>query len=63
MPATEPELTPEERFRELAAILAAGILRLRIRPGAAVSAPEESAESSRNSLDACRQQSPHDHAG
>jgi hypothetical protein len=47
MPTTELELTPEERFREIAAILAVGLLRLRTgrKP------PEESPESSGISLD------------
>ena len=54
-PDSLPEIprTPEERQREVAAILATGLLRLRTRPelapGAAVSAahaaPEESLES------------------
>ncbi len=50
--------TPQERLREVAAILAAGLLRLRTRPGlapgAAVSgqhaAPEKAAESGGNPL-------------
>jgi len=63
MPATELEITPEERFREIATILAAGILRLRTRPSAHVITPEESAESSGISLDACHPRSPYIHAG
>jgi len=54
MPATEPDLTPEERFREIATILAAGLLRLRILPETTASSPTsipgKSSESPRNSL-------------
>jgi hypothetical protein len=55
MPTTEPDLTPEERFREVAAILAAGILRLRTdrKP------TEESPESSGISLDGGSPRLPH----
>ncbi len=59
MPATEIELTPEERFREVAAILAAGLLRLRTGRMPL----EEPQESSGISLDAGRPRLPHVHAG
>ena len=67
MPATEPNLTSEERFHEIATVLAAGLLRLRILPETTASSPTnipgKSSESRRNSLDGCRKSSPHDHAG
>ena len=56
-PTDPASMTPEERLVEVAAILAAGVLRLRSR--AAVSAPvglpESSQESGRNCLDDCRE--------
>jgi hypothetical protein len=67
MPATESHLTPEDRFREIATILAAGLLRLRTHPEGppciAKSGPGKSPESRRNTLDGGPKSSPHDHAG
>jgi len=67
MPATEPNLTPEERFHEIATILAGGLLRLRTLPETPPSPPKstpgKSPESRRNVLDGGRKSSPHDHAG
>jgi len=55
MPATESHLTAEDRFHEIATILAAGLLRLRTRPEAppctAKSRSGKSPESRRNVLD------------
>jgi len=59
MPSPEPELSPEERFREVAAILAAGLMRLRTgrKP------TEDPSESSGIMLDAGHPQLPHVLAG
>jgi hypothetical protein len=71
MPSPEPELTPEERFREVASILAAGLLRLSLEGG--VRSPEKDGRTRRaptdsrlrtpdfgkNSLDAGRPRLPH----
>ena len=55
MPTTDENLSPGERFREIASILAAGILRLRTRADSVASCPESSANNSpkycRKSLD------------
>lgn len=61
MSTTDLPPTPEERFREVAAILAAGLLRLRTRPQLAAAtdilgehaAPEESSESCQKALGFC----------
>ena len=58
MSTTDVPLSPEERFREVAAILAAGILRLRTHPQFAATAdmpgehaaPTESSESAQKAL-------------
>ena len=55
-PAVDPtHLTPEDRFREVAAVLARGLLRLHARPAAACPAehlgPENSPDSSPNCLE------------
>jgi hypothetical protein len=58
MPTTDLPPTPEERFHEVAAILAAGLLRLRTRPQIAATEdipgehaiPPESSESVQKSL-------------
>ena len=58
MSTTDLPPTPEERFREVAAILAAGILRLRTRPQMAATTdilgehavPTESSESAQKAL-------------
>ena len=71
MRATEAELTPDQRRRELAAILAAGILRLRTRPGSlpepAMSGPDgaakKSSDSGQKSLAVPGPPSPHGPAG
>jgi hypothetical protein len=47
--ADSPSLTPEDRFREVAAVLAAGLLRIHARAPAAV--PEKSLNSSPNCLE------------
>jgi hypothetical protein len=49
MPATDQDLTPAERLREIASILASGILRLRTLPESTASGPESSPEKSRES--------------
>ena len=56
LPKAEADLTPAERLQEIAAILAAGILRLHTRPESMPepasdgpeSAPEKSLDSARN---------------
>jgi len=71
MHQTDAELSPDERRREIAAILAAGILRLTTRPQAmpehADSAPQNGSEklsdSSQKGLDLSATQSPHVPAG
>ena len=61
LPAEEDaHLTPDERRREIAAILAAGILRLRTCPE---SAPEELSDSAQKPLDLSAPGSPHVPAG
>jgi hypothetical protein len=58
MPTTDLPPTPEERFREVAVILAAGLLRLKTRPQVAPTvgisradgAPQKSSESAQISL-------------
>jgi len=58
MHTTDVPLSPEERLREVAAILAAGLLRVRTRPQLAAladmpgepAAPKEPAESSQKPL-------------
>jgi len=58
MSTTDVPLSPDERFREVAAILAAGLLRLRTRPQLAATAempgphaaPTESSESFQKAL-------------
>jgi hypothetical protein len=44
-------LTPEDRFREVAAVLAAGLLRLHARNAAAGAAPNNPQNSSLNCLE------------
>ena len=56
MPPPDPNLTPDRRLRELAALLAAGLRRLRTRPSLSPSAgrppgPEKSLESRRDCLE------------
>ena len=64
MPVPEADLTPDERLREVAAILARGVLRL--RPGVDVPAdpddsrpPEKLSESRRNCLEGVATSRPH----
>ena len=67
----EADLTPDERLCELAAILAAGILRLKTGPqlvatadvSAPDSVPEESSDSTQKRLDLSAPRSPHVLAG
>jgi hypothetical protein len=66
MHTTDARLTPMERLREVAAILAAGILRLRAipkpAPGAACSPesePDKLSESGRNPLEVSAEHVPH----
>jgi len=66
MQTTNARLSPMERLREVAAILATGILRLKIipksPPGAAyspTSEPEKLSESSRNPLEVSAKHGPH----
>ena len=71
MHPTEADLSPDERRRDIAAIFAAGILRLTTRPtilpGHADSSPrgrsEKLSDSGQNSLDSGRGTSPHVTAG
>jgi hypothetical protein len=71
MYTTDAELTPAERLHEIAAILAAGILRLRTRSGSTLesaalgekSDPERISDSAQERLDLSGTQSPHVHAG
>ena len=67
MHATEAELTPDQRRREIAAVLAAGILRLKIRPGSlpepCMSGPEKSSDSGQKPLALPALPSPHGPAG
>jgi len=71
MSTVDVPATPEDRLREVAAILAAGLLRLHARPdlaatsdipGSPATAPE-SPESSRNPLELPAHPSPHRPAG
>ena len=71
MPAVDLPATPEDRLSEVAAILAAGLLRLHSRPELAATsdipggpaAAQESPESSRNPLELPAHTSPHPPAG
>jgi len=71
MSTTDLPPTPEERFREVTAILAAGILRLQTRPQLAATsdmsgehaAPLESSESDRKALGFCAPPRTDPHAG
>ena len=70
MPTVDLPATPEDRLHEVAAILAAGLLRLHARPELATSdipggpaAAQESPESSRNPLELPAHPSPHRPAG
>ena len=71
MHQADADLSPNERRREIAAILAAGILRLKARPGclpeSATSgpkcAPEKLSDSAQKPLDLSATQSPHVHGG
>jgi hypothetical protein len=71
MHQTEADLSPDERRREIAAILAAGILRLTPRPqamperadSAAQNGTERLSDSSQKGLDLSAAQSPHVPAG
>jgi len=64
-------LSPEERLREVAGILAAGLLRLRTRPQLAATSdisgehvsPQESAESAQKALGLPATARPDPHAG
>jgi hypothetical protein len=68
---TEADLSPDERRREIAAILAAGVLRLSARPEAlpehtspgADDAPANSPDSAQKPLDLPAPPSPHVPAG
>jgi len=51
MDAHLPALSPEDRLIEVAALLAAGLLRLRTRPQLATTAGGRSAEFARNPLE------------
>jgi hypothetical protein len=71
MHTTDVPLAPEERLREVAAILAAGLLRLRTRPQLAATSdisgghvsPRESAESAQKALGLPATPRPDPHAG
>jgi len=71
MHTTDVPLSPEERLREVATILAAGLLRLRTRPQLAATSdtsgehvpPQESAESARKALGLPATARPGLHAG
>ena len=61
MHQTEAELSPDERRREIASILAAGVLRLKTRPGGV---PDPTAPRRRdNPLDLSAPPSPHGRTG
>jgi len=63
----DESLSPDERFHQVAAILAAGLLRLKSRPGAAaesdVSAGKEALDSARKSLECPAEKRLHVHTG
>ena len=64
MPVPEADLTPDERLREVAAVLARGVLRLRptarASPGSAeFRPPEKVSESRRNCLEGGAASRPH----
>lgn len=65
MPTDPAHLTPEQRRREIAAILAKGVLRLRsvaqIRPGSAPESrsPKKGTETLRKALELSATSSPH----
>ena len=64
MPFDDPQLTPEQRRREVAGILAAGLLRYLRRVRLATPPPVE--ESAQNQLDVCGEKrliGPHGSAG
>ena len=71
MHTTDVPLSPDERLREAASILAAGLLRLRTRPQLAATSdmsdghggPQESAESARKALGLPATSRPDPHAG
>ena len=71
MHTTDVPLDPEERLRQVAAILAAGLLRLRTRPQLAATSdisgghvpPQESAESAQKVLGLPATPRPDPHAG
>lgn len=56
-------LSPEERLTEVAAILAAGLLRMKTAPPANAPAPGQSAESSEKALELCAPSRTHPPAG
>jgi hypothetical protein len=71
MHTTDVPLSAEERLREVAAILAAGLLRLRTRPQLAATSdmcgehvpPQESADSAQKALGLPATSRPDPHAG
>ena len=71
MHTTDVPLAPEERLREVAGILAAGLLRFRIRPQLAATSdmsgehvpPQESTESAQKALGLPATTRPDPHAG
>jgi len=71
MHTTDVPLSPDERLREVAAILAAGLLRLRARPQLAAAAdvsgghvpPQEAAKSAQKALGLPAPRRPDPHTG
>lgn len=64
-PSDPARLEPEDRVAEIAAILAAGVLRLRARSAliAENSDVSDPADSGRNCLEVCRETRLHEHHG